>query len=88
MIGSSGEDLPWGASLRARLYPVRVKQGDIDKGQLTAMQAAVTDRTRLIFVCNPNNPTGTVVRRAELEAFLDRVPDDVLFAEVDDADPR
>lgn len=42
------------------------------------MADAVTDRTRLIFVCNPNNPTGTVVRRAELERFLDRVPDDVL----------
>ncbi|GHJ40197.1 histidinol-phosphate transaminase [Streptomyces sp. TS71-3] len=45
---------------------------------LDAMADAVTDRTRLIFVCNPNNPTGTVVRRAELERFLDRVPDDVL----------
>ncbi|WP_405743395.1 histidinol-phosphate transaminase [Streptomyces sp. NBC_01525] len=45
---------------------------------LDAMLAAITDRTRLIFVCNPNNPTGTVVRRAELEAFLDRVPDGIL----------
>nr|WP_202501014.1 histidinol-phosphate transaminase [Streptomyces sp. SID5785] len=45
---------------------------------LDAMADAVTDRTRLIFVCNPNNPTGTVVRRAELERFLDRVPSDVL----------
>ncbi len=45
---------------------------------LDAMAGAVTDRTRLIFVCNPNNPTGTVVRRAELERFLDRVPSDVL----------
>ncbi|MCH0538814.1 histidinol-phosphate transaminase [Streptomyces sp. MUM 203J] len=45
---------------------------------LDAMAAAITDRTRLIFVCNPNNPTGTVVRRAELERFLDRVPNDVL----------
>ncbi|WP_310725729.1 histidinol-phosphate transaminase [Streptomyces sp. N2A] len=45
---------------------------------LDAMLAAITDRTRLIFVCNPNNPTGTVVRRAELESFLDRVPGDVL----------
>ncbi|MGW4201055.1 histidinol-phosphate transaminase [Streptomyces sp. NPDC004726] len=45
---------------------------------LDAMAGAITDRTRLIFVCNPNNPTGTVVRRAELERFLDRVPSDVL----------
>ncbi|MEU0528123.1 histidinol-phosphate transaminase [Streptomyces niveus] len=45
---------------------------------LDAMADAITGRTRMIFVCNPNNPTGTVVRRAELERFLDRVPDDVL----------
>jgi histidinol-phosphate aminotransferase len=45
---------------------------------LAAMSAAVTDRTRLIFVCNPNNPTGTAISRAPLEAFLDRVPAEVL----------
>ena len=45
---------------------------------LDAMAAAITARTRLIFVCNPNNPTGTVVRQAELEEFLGRVPDDCL----------
>ncbi|MGH3389972.1 MAG: aminotransferase class I/II-fold pyridoxal phosphate-dependent enzyme, partial [Actinomadura sp.] len=37
---------------------------------LAAMADAITERTRLIFVCNPNIPTGTVVRRAELSAFL------------------
>jgi histidinol-phosphate aminotransferase len=41
---------------------------------LAAMAAAITERTRIVFVCNPNNPTGTVVRRAELTEFLDRVP--------------
>src|SRR5690606_35340045 len=45
---------------------------------LEAMADAVTPRTRLIFVCNPNNPTGTVCRKAEIERFLDRVPEDVL----------
>ena len=45
---------------------------------LPAMAAAITDRTRLILVCNPNNPTGTAVRHAELDAFLDAVPADVL----------
>ncbi|MEV0458329.1 histidinol-phosphate transaminase [Catellatospora methionotrophica] len=45
---------------------------------LAAMATAITDRTRLILVCNPNNPTGTSVRKAELDEFLDAVPDDVL----------
>ena len=45
---------------------------------LAAMAAAITPRTRLVFVCNPNNPTGTVVHRAELEEFLDQVPADCL----------
>jgi histidinol-phosphate aminotransferase len=51
---------------------------DGETHDLSAMADAVTDRTRLILVCNPNNPTGTAVRRAELESFLDRVPEDVL----------
>ena len=46
---------------------------------LAAMAAAITERTRLIFVCNPNNPTGTVVHAAELRAFLDQVPPDCLL---------
>jgi len=51
---------------------------------LPAMAAAITDRTRLIFVCSPNNPTGTPVRHDELSEFLDRVPADCL-AVIDEA---
>jgi histidinol-phosphate aminotransferase len=47
---------------------------------LDAMAAAVTPRTRLVFVCSPNNPTGTAVHRAELERFLGAVGPDVLVA--------
>src|ERR1700679_937475 len=45
---------------------------------LAAMAAAITPRTRLIFLCNPNNPTGTVVHADELGAFLDRTTPDCL----------
>lgn len=51
---------------------------------LDAMAAAVTERTRLVFVCNPNNPTSTAVGEDELRRFADRVPDDVLIV-VDEA---
>jgi histidinol-phosphate aminotransferase len=51
---------------------------------LPAMAAAITDRTRLIFVCTPNNPTGTAVRRGELTQFLDLVPADCLVV-IDEA---
>jgi len=51
---------------------------------LPAMAAAITERTRLIFICTPNNPTGTPVRHAELAEFLDRVPADCL-AVIDEA---
>ncbi|MFD7815038.1 histidinol-phosphate transaminase [Streptomyces sp. NPDC059785] len=57
---------------------VQVPLTSAEEHDLDAMADAITDRTRLIFVCNPNNPTGTAVRRAELERFLDRVPGDVL----------
>ncbi|HEY6085216.1 MAG TPA: histidinol-phosphate transaminase, partial [Nitrospira sp.] len=45
---------------------------------LPAMAAAVTSRTRLVFLCNPNNPTGTMVSAAEVAQFLSRIPDGVI----------
>jgi histidinol-phosphate aminotransferase len=58
--------------------PVQVPLDAHHTHDLTAMAAAVTPRTRVVFVCNPNNPTGTANRRAELDRFLDAVPTDVL----------
>lgn len=45
---------------------------------LDAMLAAITPTTRMVFVCNPNNPTGTALRTEEIEAFIAKVPRDVL----------
>ncbi|WP_421843462.1 pyridoxal phosphate-dependent aminotransferase [Mycobacterium sp.] len=51
---------------------------------LDAMAAAITDRTRLIFVCNPNNPTSTVVPPETLARFVSAVPPHILIA-IDEA---
>ncbi|GAA3621195.1 histidinol-phosphate transaminase [Nonomuraea rosea] len=59
--------------------PLREHVQDLD-----AMAAAVTRRTRLVFVCNPNNPTSTPVGEAALRAFVDRVPEQVLIV-IDEA---
>jgi len=72
---------------------VRVPLTDDARHDLAAMAAAVTDRTRAIIVCTPNNPTGTVVTASEFATFMAAVPDDLLvildeaYAEfVDDLD--
>lgn len=60
--------------------PVQVPLTGEATYDLRAMADAVTDRTRLIFVCNPNNPTGTVVEAEELRTFLRSVPSDIIVA--------
>ncbi|MGW6283158.1 histidinol-phosphate transaminase [Kribbella sp. NPDC055071] len=57
---------------------VRVPLTEDARHDFKAMEAAITDRTKVILVCTPNNPTGPVVRRDELLAFLDAVPSNVL----------
>ena len=51
---------------------------------LEAMAAAVTPRTKMVLVCNPNNPTGTYVAAADIARLVEAVPDDVLVV-VDEA---
>jgi histidinol-phosphate aminotransferase len=47
---------------------------------LNAMLEAITPRTRLIFIANPNNPTGTLVNQDEIDRFVERVPENVVIA--------
>ena len=63
---------------------VRVPLGAGARHDIDAMAAAVTERTRLVLVCSPNNPTGPVVHAEELARLCDRVPPDVLVV-VDEA---
>lgn len=46
---------------------------------LSAMMDHVGKKTKLIFVCNPNNPTGTIVRKDELDRFVSRLPDHTIL---------
>ncbi|GAA4106028.1 histidinol-phosphate transaminase [Enteractinococcus coprophilus] len=51
---------------------------------LTAMADAITEQTRMVLLCSPNNPTGTSIKQDNFEAFMERVPSDVLVV-IDEA---
>ena len=61
--------------MRARIVKTPLRADRFDLG---AMARAITERTKIIFVCNPNNPTGTMVDARELAEFMDAVPDNVV----------
>lgn len=63
------------AGVRSRRVPLANEVHD-----LRAMADAMGPGTRMVIICNPNNPTGTVAHQTELEDFLDRVPSDCLVA--------
>lgn len=63
---------------------VKVPLAEGQVHDLDAMAAAITDKTRIVFLCNPNNPTGTIYRREAFERFMAAVPDDVLVV-IDEA---
>ncbi len=58
--------------------PVEVSLREDFTFDLEALKEKITDRTKLIFICNPNNPTGTIVDHGELEQFIREVSEDVL----------
>lgn len=51
---------------------------------LEAMQNAITTKTRLIFIANPNNPTGTLLKTKQLKQFIENIPDNIIVV-VDEA---
>jgi histidinol-phosphate aminotransferase len=57
--------------------PVAVPRRELAH-DLEAMRAAITPRTRVVYVCNPDNPTGTSVGQAGVDRFLDGLPDNLL----------
>ncbi|MCL6615441.1 MAG: aminotransferase class I/II-fold pyridoxal phosphate-dependent enzyme, partial [Firmicutes bacterium] len=80
LLGPGDEAVICAPTFGEYLYAVRLLGAEPvvvrnDRGQdLTAMRAAVTPRTKIVFLCNPNNPTGTMVGRAAFAEFLAALP--------------
>src|SRR2546430_7396379 len=79
-------------ALKLGAVPVKVPLAE-HRYDLPALLAAVTDRTKLVYLCNPNNPTRTTTTRAQLDGYFERVPAHVLtvvdqayFEYIDDPD--
>ena len=68
-----------GLVLVAGATSVQVSNLDDGRHDLDALAAAVTDKTRVVIVCTPNNPTGPIVTSVEFERFVSQVPNDVLI---------
>lgn len=64
--------------------PVEVPTKDDGQIDFAALLAAITDKTKMIWLCNPNNPTGTYETKADIKRFVREVPADVLVI-VDEA---
>lgn len=81
------------ASARANAVYVKVAERDFVVS-VDSILAAVTPATRIVFVCNPGNPTGTLIRNAELLRLRAALPGDILlvidqaYGEFDDQDPQ
>ena len=65
------------AAIKLGATPVRVPLVE-HRYDVEAILAAITDRTKIAYLCNPNNPTGTMIPRDEVDAYFARVPDHVL----------
>jgi histidinol-phosphate aminotransferase len=88
ITASVGDDVMFGWR-SFEIYPLQVRTAGATPvhvpltdhtHDLDAMLAAITDKTRLIFICNPNNPTSTVVDPDALSRFVAAVPSDILIA--------
>lgn len=66
----------------ASVVPVRADNGF--RNDLSKMAKTVTEKTKAVYICNPNNPTGTIVSRSELDRFMNDLPKEV-FVVIDEA---
>ena len=67
--------------IAAQVQNAFIRHVPLTKGlryDLGAMKAAITDKTRIVFIANPDNPTGTYVTRKELDSFFDGLPEGII----------
>lgn len=70
-----------GFFVQANIRGITIKKTPLDgeyRFDLDRMAGAVTGNTKMIYIANPNNPTGTYVTRSQFESFMEKVPSDVL----------
>ena len=78
-VGAAAQRIP-GANVERRMVPLDAEQ----RLDVRAMCEAIDDATRIVVVCNPNNPTGTAITTAEIESIIDAAPPGALVL-VDEA---
>lgn len=92
-VGDPGTNMVYGwpsfimyrfASVWARMRHIEVPLNSEFALDLPAMRSAIDTNTRMVVVCNPNNPTGTITPADEIESFIDDVPESVMVV-VDEA---
>ncbi len=59
--------------------PIVVEVDNEYKHDLDKIKSKITEKTKMIMICNPNNPTGTIVTKKEVEKFIKEVPDNILI---------
>ncbi|MGF7185460.1 histidinol-phosphate aminotransferase [Desulfitispora alkaliphila] len=87
-----GEEVVFGApsfmayDFAAKVMDAEVKAVPLKENcyDLEGMLQEITDKTKLVFICNPNNPTGTIVKKHQLEQFINQLPEHVI-AVIDEA---
>src|SRR5215471_5114926 len=84
VIAETTYDAVYQYAVNSRAEVTKVPLTKDYRHDLQRMANAITSRTGLVFICNPNNPTGTIVTKDEMKRFMDRVPESVTVV-VDEA---
>jgi histidinol-phosphate aminotransferase len=77
VVAETTYDAVYQYAVNSRAGVTKVPLTKDQRHDLPAMTAAITPETGLVFICNPNNPTATIVTKDEMQRFMDRIPESV-----------